>query len=74
MAQPNNKANPRDDIYKVRCYSEDKKKAMERAMKEGSSLGYLVACFLAGYAYGMELPLWMDDIKLENRKPTSETP
>lgn len=72
MAQPKNKANPRDDIYKMRCYSEDKHKAMERARAEGDSLGYLMSCFLAGYADGYVLPEWIDEIKLEDRKPVPD--
>lgn len=74
MAQPQNKANPRDDVYQMRCYKEDKLKAMERAREDGDSLGYLMNCFLAGYANGYTLPEWIDEIKLEERKPVPDAP
>ena len=47
---------------------------MERAREDGDSLGYLMSCFLAGYANGYTLPEWLDEIKLEDRKPVPETP
>lgn len=72
MKQKQNKENARDSVYRMRCYSEDKELAMKRALEEGDSLGYLMACFLAGYAHGKEVPLWIDEIKLEERKATSD--
>lgn len=63
-----NQNTPRDDVYRMRCYSDDKHKAMERAEREGDSLGYLMACLLAGYADGYTLPEWVDEINLEKRE------
>ncbi len=73
MAQVRNRQNARDDIYRMRCYSEDKHKAMERAKAEGDSLGYLMSCLLAGYADGYTLPEWVNEIKLEDREPVPDS-
>lgn len=67
-----NKQNPRDDFYKTRVYSETKERAMKRAEQDGDSLGYLVACFLEGYASGYVLPEWLEEqIAPERKSPVS---
>lgn len=59
-----NDSNPRDSLITARVYGTDKDSAMERALENGDSLAYLVACFVAGYGAGYALPDWFDKIDL----------
>lgn len=64
-----NRQYPKDDVYRTRVYTETKEKAMQRAADDGDSLGYLVACFLEGYADGYSLPDWLENRIAPERKP-----
>lgn len=60
-----NDSNPRDTLITARVYGTDKDSAMSRALENGDSLAYLVACFVAGYGAGYALPDWFDKIDLK---------
>lgn len=60
-----NDSNPRDTLITARVYGIDKDSAMNRALENGDSLAYLVACFVAGYGAGYALPDWFDKIDLK---------
>ena len=64
MARIRNVSDPRDSSFTARVYDSDKQKAFERALENGDNLGFLVACFVAGYGAGYALPDWFDEIDL----------
>lgn len=66
MPRSRNDADPRDSSFTARVYGTDKEKAFERALENGDNLGYLVACFVAGYGAGYDLPDWFADIDLKS--------
>lgn len=66
MARKRNDNDPRDSSFTARVYATDKEKAFQRALENGDNLGYLVACFVAGYGAGYELPTWFSDIDLKS--------